>query len=280
MVICGWAFAQPNAFKRPNIGVQATEDVYSDTEETAEIESTETSELDSTTTTETPETDETTTTTASTTESITTTEVPETEQTTTTTADPISSSPSPVVFSGEQSTTDMTNTATSSEAETTTKTPATDSTILTTAAQPETESPTVEQPTTDMAANDMVATSESQTKTLNQPETLGKIEFEINIVELSPQAEENIQDMISKIKQYNPDEVVIRVEGHTSSIGGAELNQEISQDRANVVVEYLKQQNIPYQVVGEGMGSSQPLSGTDPADDVNQRTVIILSPNN
>ena len=86
--------------------------------------------------------------------------------------------------------------------------------------------------------------------------------------------------MISDIKEYDPNKVSIRVESHTSRVGEAQLNQEISQDRADAVVEYLKQQNLPYQIVGKGMGYSQPIPNTDPADDVNQRTVIILTPSN
>ncbi len=115
---------------------------------------------------------------------------------------------------------------------------------------------------------------------MSKAKTLGQVKFGFDEFELSPQAEQTINSLISEIKEYDPNKVTIRVEGHTSQVGGAQLNQEISQDRANAVVEYLKQQNLPYQVVGKGMGFSQPLPGSDPAADVNQRTVIILTPAN
>ena len=115
---------------------------------------------------------------------------------------------------------------------------------------------------------------------MTQPKTLGQVKFGFNEVELPFTAEQTINSLISEIKEYDPNKVAIKVEGHTSRVGDAQLNQLISQDRANAVVEYLKGQNLPYQVVGEGVGYSQPLPNTDPAADVNQRTVIILTPAN
>ena len=115
---------------------------------------------------------------------------------------------------------------------------------------------------------------------MTQPKTLGQVKFDFNGIELSFPAEQTINSLISEIKEYDPNKVAIKVEGHTSRVGDAQLNQLISQDRANAVVEYLKGQNLPYQVVGEGVGYSQPLPNTDPAADVNQRTVIILTPAN
>ena len=271
IVICGWAFARPNAFKPATITVQPTESQDSEIEE---VEATETSPIESTTIAQTPKTQ----TTASTTESESTTiaQTPETEAPTTTstelestttaqtpeteapttTSTTIASSPSPIVSSGEQ--------------------PVTNTTETTTSSQPETQTTNEQQTET----TEIAATSESPAQTLSQPQTLGQVKFDFNAVELSPQAEQTIQSIISKIKEYDPNKVVIRVEGHTSQVGDAQLNLLISQDRADTVVEYLNKQNLSYQVVGKGMGYSQPLPGSDPADDVNQRTVIILTPSN
>ena len=278
MIICAWAFAGPNAFKRPTIDVQLTKDVDSQTEETQITETPETE-------TETTTTDTTTTATASPTPTI---EIPETEteitttDTTTATASPTATIETPETET-TTTTTDTTATATASptptietpETETTTTT--TDTTTTATASP----TPTIETPETDSTTTtDTNTASQSEGKDLNTPETLGQIRFDLNEVELSPQAEQTLQDMISKVKEYDPNKVIITVEGHTSKVGEAQVNLEISQDRADVVVEYLKQQNLPYQVVGKGMGYSKPLPNSDPADDVNQRTVIILTPSN
>ncbi|NEN91354.1 MAG: OmpA family protein [Okeania sp. SIO3H1] len=276
MMICAWAFASPKAFEKPTIEVQLpeTEDVDEQTEvtqvQTTETETTPTTtQTESfTTTTQTPETEtETTTETESPTPITTDTTTTQTESFTTTTQTPetetttssVSTSPSATV----SPTNNTTNFITTSGAET---------------AQPTaTSSPEIE---TSAATTNTFTTSQPQGKNLSQAKTLGQVKFGFDAFELSPEAEQTINSLISEIKEYDPNKVTIRVEGHTSQVGGAQLNQEISEDRANAVVEYLKQQNLPYQVVGEGMGFSQPLPGSDPAADINQRTVIILTPAN
>ena len=248
MIICAWAFASPNAFKRPTIDVQLAENV--DSENVEEIQVTETLETETTTTTTEPDS------------STTTIETEDTETiTTATTTDRESEANTETTTSSEQPTTGTTEPTTNTE------------TIQVTAtSQPEPETPT--------ATTDIATTSQSQRKSLTQPKTLGQVKFDFNAVELSFPAEQTINGFISEIQEYDPNKVAIKVEGHTSRVGDAQLNQLISQDRADAVVEYLKGQNLPHQVVGEGVGYSQPLPDTDPAADINQRTVIILTPAN
>ena len=251
MIICAWAFARPNAFKRPTIDVQLTENVDSQTEDLQVTEALETE------TTRTP-----------------TIAIEDTETTTTaTTTDQQSEERTETTTSTEQPTVDTTETTISTEQPTTNTTETTTNTLeSTTTSQPEVETAT--------ATKDIATTSEPQEKYLTQPKTLGQIKFDINEVELSSPAKQTINSLISDIKEYDPNRVVIKVEGHTSRVGDAQLNQTISQDRANAVVKYLKGQNLPYQLVGQGVGYSQPLPDSDPASDVNQRTVIILTPAN
>ncbi|MCL2930887.1 MAG: OmpA family protein [Trichodesmium sp. MAG_R03] len=169
--------------------------------------------------------------------------------------------------------TEDTETTTSAEEPTTDTTETTTKTLEPTAtSQPEVE--------TASTTTDIEATSEPQGKYLTEPKTLGQIKFDINEVELSSPVKQTLNSLISEIKEYDSNRVTIKVEGHTSRVGDAQLNQTISQDRANVVVKYLKGQNLPYELVGQGMGYSQPLPESDPASDVNQRTVIILIPAN
>ncbi|MCL2935132.1 MAG: OmpA family protein, partial [Trichodesmium sp. MAG_R02] len=206
--------------------------------------------------------------------------------------------------SAEQPTTDNTQTTTSGEQPNidNTQTTTSDNTQTTTSDNTQTTTTSTEQPTTDTTqtttntsegnatskpepkttntTKDLATISESQGKYLTEAKTLGQIKFDINEIKLSSPAKETINSLISEIKEYDPNRVTIKVEGHTSKVGDARLNQEISQDRADIVVKYLKGQNLPYQVIGEGVGYSQPLPNSDPASNVNQRTVIILTPTN
>ncbi|MEM1171130.1 MAG: OmpA family protein, partial [Cyanobacteria bacterium P01_H01_bin.35] len=177
--------------------------------------------------------------------------------------------------STEEPTIDTTETTTSTEEptiDTTETTTNTDTAQLTATSQPESETST--------ATTDIATTSQSQGKSLTKAKTLGQVKFGLNEFELSSPAEQTINSLISEIKEYDPNKVAIKVEGHTSRVGDTQVNQLISQDRADAVVRYLKGQNLPHEVVGEGVGYSQPLPGTDPFADVNQRTVIILTPVN
>ncbi|MEO1404802.1 MAG: OmpA family protein, partial [Cyanobacteria bacterium J06635_1] len=61
-----------------------------------------------------------------------------------------------------------------------------------------------------------------------------------------------------------------------SKTGSAALNQQLSQQRAQVVVNYLKQQGVGNNIVAEGKGFNEPLAGVAPADAKNQRTEIRL----
>jgi OmpA-OmpF porin, OOP family len=76
--------------------------------------------------------------------------------------------------------------------------------------------------------------------------------------------------------EFNPQNVAVEVIGHTSKIGSAADNQVLSQQRAQVVVNYLRSLGLPHFIVAEGKGVSQPLPGITPADPQNQRTEIRL----
>jgi len=68
----------------------------------------------------------------------------------------------------------------------------------------------------------------------------------------------------------------VRVIGHTSRSGAAALNQSLSQERAQVVVGYLRTRALKHNIIAEGKGFSQPLAGISPEDARNQRTEIRL----
>lgn len=66
---------------------------------------------------------------------------------------------------------------------------------------------------------------------------------------------------------------VINIVGHTDASGSAPYNQQLSEQRALAVGQYLVStwQIDPNRLGVEGRGESQPLAGTDPYDGVNRR---------
>ncbi|MGB3692710.1 MAG: phosphate ABC transporter substrate-binding/OmpA family protein [Spirulinaceae cyanobacterium] len=104
----------------------------------------------------------------------------------------------------------------------------------------------------------------------------GEVKFETGAAQLTPQGQQTLDKLATEISEFNPSTVAIKVQGHTSRTGSADLNQKLSQGRADVVVQYLNAKNLPHKFVAEGLGFSQTLPGADPASPVNQRTVIRL----
>lgn len=66
-----------------------------------------------------------------------------------------------------------------------------------------------------------------------------------------------VKDVLAKVKTEN-----VLVEGHTDSIGGRELNQKLSSERADTVAKYLVSERAIDQdkVKSEGLGFSKPLA--------------------
>ena len=82
------------------------------------------------------------------------------------------------------------------------------------------------------------------------------------------------------IRSFNDPEVI--VEGHTDSTGSTEVNQQLSQERATAVKEYLVSNNtLPdSNVMAVGYGSSRPLMSNETAEGraVNRRIDVIITP--
>ncbi|NEO63725.1 MAG: OmpA family protein [Moorea sp. SIO4G2] len=124
-----------------------------------------------------------------------------------------------------------------------------------------------------------VAEAEGQNpQPLTNLEVLGEVKFAKASFQLSPQEQQKLTDLAEAIQKFSPSSVVVKVQGHTSRTGNLESNQELSQARAQEVVNYLKSKYPSHQFVVEGLGFSEPRPGTDPTSPVNQRTVISLAP--
>ncbi|MEM8642192.1 MAG: phosphate ABC transporter substrate-binding/OmpA family protein, partial [Cyanobacteria bacterium P01_G01_bin.54] len=124
-------------------------------------------------------------------------------------------------------------------------------------------------------------TSVSVTQAQNAPNignltVRGEVNFASGSAQLSAESNATLTQLAQEIKEFNPNTIGIKIQGHTSQTGPADVNQRLSQQRAQVVVDFLKQQQLQHSVFAEGLGYSQPLPGIEPSAPQNQRTVIRL----
>ena len=83
------------------------------------------------------------------------------------------------------------------------------------------------------------------------------VTFKAGSAELVPNSLKTLNAAIAGLKR-NP-KAKVEVEGHTSSEGGAELNQQLSEDRANSVRDYMIENGIEAErVTAVGYGPSRP----------------------
>ncbi len=100
-----------------------------------------------------------------------------------------------------------------------------------------------------------------------------QIEFDFNKADLRPQNREvlsRIAGVLLTFENYG-----LQVFGHTDDVGSVEYNQQLSEQRASAVRDYLAEVGISRQVMTiTGMGKSSPLvEGTDPASRQRNRRV-------
>jgi outer membrane protein OmpA-like peptidoglycan-associated protein len=104
----------------------------------------------------------------------------------------------------------------------------------------------------------------------------GEVQFATGSAQLTQTSTQTLTQLAQEIAEFNEQTVAVRVIGHTSQTGSASINQVLSQERAQVVVNYLRGQGLQHNIVAEGKGFTQPLPGINPADPSNQRTEIRL----
>lgn len=104
----------------------------------------------------------------------------------------------------------------------------------------------------------------------------GDVKFGLSSAQLEDEGKQTLNQLAQEISEFNLQTIAVRVIGHTSQIGSADFNQKLSQQRAQVVGNYLRLQNIKHNIVVEGQGFSQLLPGISPNDPRNQRTEIRL----
>jgi outer membrane protein OmpA-like peptidoglycan-associated protein len=87
-----------------------------------------------------------------------------------------------------------------------------------------------------------------------------------------------VLDTVAQTLQQNP-ELIAQVIGYTDSTGGQQLNQTLSQNRAQSVVTFLNQRGVaPARLTAQGMGPANPIAdnNTDAGRAQNRRVEIYL----
>lgn len=91
---------------------------------------------------------------------------------------------------------------------------------------------------------------------------LNNLFFDTNKYDLKPQSRTELNRLIEFLRQYR--DVQIEVSGYTDNVGTPESNIQLSQRRAQAVVEYLSGQGIPLtRLRSKGYGEGHPLAAND-----------------
>jgi len=107
--------------------------------------------------------------------------------------------------------------------------------------------------------------------------TLGDVLFATGRSDVKVGATSNLNKLVAFLNKY-PDRNV-QIEGHTDNVGSDDLNQGLSQRRAESVKAYLVQQGIAAsRLTAVGMGETQPLADntSDSGRQQNRRVVAII----
>jgi outer membrane protein OmpA-like peptidoglycan-associated protein len=107
---------------------------------------------------------------------------------------------------------------------------------------------------------------------------LSDVLFDTGKYTLRPVAREKLAKISGIILVY-PD-LRLAIEGNTDSVGGDEMNQTLSEQRAKAVLDYLAMQNIPVtSMTSQGFGKTQPVATNDTAEgrQQNRRVEMIVS---
>jgi outer membrane protein OmpA-like peptidoglycan-associated protein len=108
--------------------------------------------------------------------------------------------------------------------------------------------------------------------------TLGNVLFATGGSDLNSGETAPLDKLVVFLNDY-PDRTVV-VEGHTDDVGSDEMNQALSQRRADSVTSYLKQQGIQSQrLIASGMGETNPIADnlSESGRQQNRRVEVIIA---
>ncbi|GLU35423.1 OmpA family protein [Trinickia caryophylli] len=101
--------------------------------------------------------------------------------------------------------------------------------------------------------------------------------FAVNSAQISPSLARTLDEVANQMRQ-NP-ELVADVRGYTDITGGSELNQRLSQSRADAVAGYLSQRGVaPNRLAARGFGPADPVgdNNTEAGRAANRRVEVYL----
>jgi outer membrane protein OmpA-like peptidoglycan-associated protein len=102
------------------------------------------------------------------------------------------------------------------------------------------------------------------------------VEFEFGKASLDPNATSELDDLISKIKSYGK-ALYIEIEGHTDNVGPETLNQELGEERAAAVRNYLSEQGIPLHAMNTiSHGEARPVADNSSKDGRKQNRRVVV----
>jgi outer membrane protein OmpA-like peptidoglycan-associated protein len=108
--------------------------------------------------------------------------------------------------------------------------------------------------------------------------TLGNVVFATGRSDLKPSGTASLDKLVAFLNQY-PDRTVV-IEGHTDDVGSVEMNQTLSQHRADSVKSYLMSQGIQSgRLQASGIGETRPIADnlSESGRQQNRRVEIIIT---
>lgn len=112
--------------------------------------------------------------------------------------------------------------------------------------------------------------------TLNLPDG---VTFDFNRTDIKPQFYPSLNTIAGTMREYN--QTIVEISGHTDSIGSDQVNQRISEQRAQSVASYLMAQGVQRERIETvGMGERYPIAdnSTEYGRSLNRRVEIRLLP--
>lgn len=115
------------------------------------------------------------------------------------------------------------------------------------------------------------------TLTIEPPKvyTLDNVFFDSGKSTLKPESSKELNELTEYMQLKKT--MVVEIAGHTDNVGNKEVNQKLSEDRANAVRNYLiKKGIVAERIVAKGYGDTQPTGDntTDAGKQKNRRTEI------
>ncbi len=103
-----------------------------------------------------------------------------------------------------------------------------------------------------------------------------KIPFEVNSSELKPEARQQLRQLVDALSRDSLAEFRFQIAGHTDASGASDYNLDLSERRAQVVMQYLVDNGVARdRLVAIGYGEEKPLRTGNPEHSDNRRVEII-----